>query len=186
MGVSDFMKKMMFVRQFSSDNGKITVYDVRLVTLAFISLKEMQEEIISGLGKKGVGIIYNASKKGGYEMAKQLCTVMGLSGSKAVDLLMLGCRELTGWGSFELMDYKPAERKAIFHVTNGPFGEVPSKAENCHFTRGLVAGAMTYIFNSEVDAVETKCMAKGERFCEIVVQPCKDFSADSKLVKEQL
>jgi len=186
MSISNFMKKMMLVRQFSSDNGKITVYNVRLVTLAFVSLKEIQNEIMAKLGKGGVSILYNSAKKGGYELTKQLCNIMGISGPKAVELLITGCRELTGWGNFELIDYNSSERKAIFHVSNGPFAEVPGSVESCHFARGLIAGALTYVFNSEVDAIETKCASKGSAFCEFVVQPYANLDVSSKLVKEQL
>lgn len=186
MGISDFMKKMMFVRQFNSENGAISVYELRLVTMAFVSLREIQKEMLEELGGRGVQIIYTSSKKGGYELAKQLSSVMGVSGSKAIDLLVIGCRDLTGWGNFKLVDYKSDEKKAIFQVTNGPFAETKAKAESCHFTRGLIAGAMEQILGGEIDAVETKCASKGDAYCEFVVQPSKNFDTKSQRVKEQL
>ena len=186
MGLSAFMKKLMFARQFTAGKGRIQAISIRLVSMAFVSLNEIQEEIINELGKKGIQIIYAAAKEGGYALAKQLCMSVGISGKEAVDMLMVGCSDLTGWGEFKLIDYKAEEGHAVFHIFDSPFKEVKSKSPQCHFARGLVAGSLRYIFNKEVDAVETKCISSGAEHCEFIVKPTGQFERNAKIVKEQL
>jgi predicted hydrocarbon binding protein len=52
-------------------------------------------------------------------------------------------------------------------------------------SRGFAAGAASVLFKTNVDCIETKCIADGSKFCEFIIQEKKNLK-DKKLVKQQL
>jgi len=48
-----------------------------------------------------------------------------------------------------------------------------SKKPVCHWLRGVGAGICTVAFESEFEVKETKCFAKGDKYCEFVATPKK-------------
>ena len=74
------------------------------------------------------------------------------------------------------------------HLTKSRFAEVygPSKEPIDDIVRGFIAGGASLLFSKDVEAVETKCISKGDRFCEIVVQSKEKFDLSKKLIKNQL
>jgi len=55
-----------------------------------------------------------------------------------------------------------------------------------HIPRGWFAGAACVFFGKDVDAVETKCIAKGDEYCEFIIKPKNRFDFNNDLVKSQL
>ncbi|RLF10226.1 MAG: hypothetical protein DRJ98_06565 [Thermoprotei archaeon] len=44
---------------------------------------------------------------------------------------------------------------------------------NSEFFRGILSGGLSVIFDKVLLAVETKCIAKGDPYCEFVVKPAE-------------
>jgi hypothetical protein len=51
--------------------------------------------------------------------------------------------------------------------------------------RGQVAGIIEYFLEKEVLCVQTKCIAKGDKFCEYVVKPLSEWDTGDPLYVEQ-
>jgi predicted hydrocarbon binding protein len=85
---------------------------------------------------------------------------------------MLKIYVATGWGRIELLDINPTHKTAkvklveAFECTGLSTGKPES-----HFISGHLAGAFSAYFGSDVKAVETKCMAKGDSHCEFDISP---------------
>ncbi|MFH1752210.1 MAG: 4-vinyl reductase, partial [archaeon] len=61
-----------------------------------------------------------------------------------------------------------------------------SKKAICHTLRGYFTGTASNVCGKELEAIETKCMAKGDAFCEFVIKEKSKFDEKSKLFREQL
>jgi predicted hydrocarbon binding protein len=85
---------------------------------------------------------------------------------------MLKIYVATGWGKLELADVNPAHKTAKARLSDGfeCVGLSTGKPES-HFISGHLAGAFSAYFGSDVKAVETKCIAKGDSHCEFDISP---------------
>ena len=74
------------------------------------------------------------------------------------------------------------------HIVNSPVVKSLKERTNFpvdHIARGLHAGAAEVIFKCSMDAVETKCQAMGDQYCEFILKPTEEWKAD-KTYKNQL
>ncbi len=85
--------------------------------------------------------------------------------------------ELGGWGQFEIVDYDEKRKRAIVRIKDASIGSAlkPSSEPVDHVIRGFMAGVASFLFNSDVDYVETKCVAKGDPFCEFIAKQKNEF-----------
>jgi predicted hydrocarbon binding protein len=81
-----------------------------------------------------------------------------------------------GYGISNLTALDFERRTVEIHVKDG-FECVrstnPSGVPQGHFTRGLISGWFSRLFESKIDVVETRCVAKGDPDCVFQVQPFK-------------
>jgi predicted hydrocarbon binding protein len=100
--------------------------------------------------------------------------VFGVHRPKTKEALaeMLKIYVATGWGRLELSEVNPAHKTARVKLTDGfeCVGVSTGKPES-HFISGHLAGAFSAYFGGDVKAVEKKCMAKGDSYCEFEISP---------------
>jgi len=133
-----------------------------------------------------------------YETAKKsvisgftigIMTEYKLSGKGLADVLV-NIAELGGWGKFEIIDYDEAHKRTIIKVLDSAVGtslvNTTSKPVD-HIMRGIMGGMACLIFSSDMDFVETKCIAKGDPYCEFVAKEKSEFLKERSLfVQEQI
>lgn len=94
-----------------------------------------------------------------------------------------------GWGAVKQVDLDKEKKRAIIVVNNSPvalkFSEPPGAPVD-HFLRGIFAGIMTDYFETNVECVETKCMAINHSVCEFVIKPKSEFDFSKEVVQNQL
>ena len=95
---------------------------------------------------------------------------------------------LAGWGEAVPKKQDMQNKTVVFNLNNSIVAKFYGKSKYPvdHLFRGLLCGAMCVIFNTDVEAVETACKAKGDRTCEFVVKPKSQFNLSDPLVKRQL
>jgi predicted hydrocarbon binding protein len=77
-----------------------------------------------------------------------------------------------GWGMMDVvkMSLEAGEAQVrvyqSFECETGKGSETPYG----HFIRGILAGFFTEIFGEEAKAVETKCIATGDPYCEYMIK----------------
>jgi len=83
---------------------------------------------------------------------------------------MLNIYSATGWGRLELSDFDPERKRAKLKLVEGfeCEGMNTGKPES-NFVRGHLAGLLSTFFGSEVKSVETRCISKGDRYCEFEI-----------------
>jgi len=77
-----------------------------------------------------------------------------------------------GWGVPEIVsiDLKKPEITIRFHeLFESKYARRKTKS-NCHFIRGYLAGLFTKFLGKKMFAIETKCVAKGDPYCEFLIR----------------
>ena len=79
------------------------------------------------------------------------------------------------WGVSEVPE--ESEEKAILRVYNSfeaksyLYNEEKSSRPICYFFKGVAAGIFSVAYNKEAEAVERKCLAMGDKYCEFIIAP---------------
>ncbi|WP_048086661.1 V4R domain-containing protein [Ferroglobus placidus] len=134
----------------------------------------IRPETIIGIQKK-VNEICGESKEalfsGGYTggklSAEKFAKELGLS-KEEILAFMCSMGTQLGWGK---MEWELREEKFVVRVHNSPFAEAYGNSTKgvCHLIEGVFAGVGEIIFGKAVSE-ERLCKAKGDDYCEIVVE----------------
>jgi predicted hydrocarbon binding protein len=85
---------------------------------------------------------------------------------------MLNVYFATGWGKPELMEFNPGQMKAKVRM-GAAFecdGRTTGRPEG-RFVSGHLAGCLSAYFDTELGAVESHCVSKGDSHCEFEISP---------------
>jgi len=126
-------------------------------------------------------ILYEAGKAAGMmdvQKTRDFLQRIGTSKEKLVDIIVndikIPARLGLCFSKVDKFDKKTGE--TVFRVENSfstLYGQ--SKKAVCCFLSGHFAGSMSYLYGSEFEAVETKCVCKGDDYCEFRVMPKELF-----------
>lgn len=95
----------------------------------------------------------------------------GFKGIRALEFLRIRAL-LFGWAYMEVSKLEESRKTAMVRLFDNWECELfrgSNELQN-HFMRGILAGFFSSLFGVEVDAVETKCIAKGDSFCEFIIK----------------
>ena len=146
----------------------------RAVLMRVEALRGMLDAVEStppGMGKDAVhaqGIGYGRKAWEGLLLRHRPNTKEGLAE-------MLHLFNATGWAKLVLLDFNPDHHRAKVRMTEGfectglSTGEVEG-----YFIGGVLAGALSAYFGTDVDAHETRCLSRGDPCCEFEVAPLGD------------
>jgi hypothetical protein len=116
-------------------------------------------------------VIYDAGKNMGAHAAKRLKEMFGLEGKDLI-LAVAQAGQATGWAVTEIRNIDFNRLSATIIVKDcfeaAAWRKKPYNV--CQWTRGYLAGCMSAVFGKPVEAVEVKCMAKGDEHCEFKIQ----------------
>lgn len=95
---------------------------------------------------------------------------------------------LAGWGEAIPKKENAKDQTIVFNLNNSIVAQFHGKSRYAvdHLFRGLLCGAMCVIFKTDMEAVETACVAIGDPTCEFVVKPKDKFDLSNPIVKKQL
>lgn len=184
MVLSPIIKKLMFVRQFDIDKGKIELLGGRQIMIHASAVLELQEI--------DEGKVYESAKqsslkniKGAVEHAQvygkmrdvfmdeiaSLGKKIGETDSGVINTLQ-EIFNVYGLGEINIQELDNAGKKAIVIVRDSALVEEftkktkgRSKAPVCSLTAGVIAGMFSYIFGKEIDCIEEKCKSQGNSYC---------------------
>ena len=164
----EVMAKLLFNKQIKFDDGRLVLLGIRDSFTPLDTYLEFQK-IMFKSGKEK--LIYDSAKVAGFNWFKKMSELFpGITQNKAsnwgIDLIAL-----SGWGipEIEKIDFK--NKYAVFILKNSTvargFGS-SEKPVDCLFA-GLLAGGMSFSLKEDLDAIETHCLAKGDKECKFVV-----------------
>lgn len=166
------MSKLLMSNQIKFTDGRLILFerDIFFIpTAAFVQILKIL------IDTKNEEVLYRAAKGAGVTWFKNMS--LAYPGMKQTEAINWGMDIVTlaGWGKISLNSINLDSKNSIFVMTDSLVAKLYGKT-NCsvdHLFRGLVAGAVSYILNQEVDAFETHCVAKGDPVCRFTVSPVK-------------
>jgi predicted hydrocarbon binding protein/predicted amino acid-binding ACT domain protein len=135
----------------------------------FWALWDGFERILKHSGLSAV--LYDAGKRMGEHAAKRLREMFGLEGEDLIHA-MAQAGQATGWAITEIkqLDFKAPSATIIVKDCFEAAAWRKKPYNVCHWTRGYLSGYMSTVFGKPVEAVEAKCMAKGDKYCEFEIK----------------
>lgn len=137
----------------------------------FSSLWEEIEKILTPSGFEAV--LYNAGKKSGQHMIHIFSQVIPFEPeTESLAEVLKQATQAIGWGIVVSWKMNPKRLSASIEVKDC-FEAVLRKNANrkvCHWTRGFLAGYLSYIFGKPVEAIETRCFAEGSKTCRFQIK----------------
>lgn len=157
--LSDFIQRLLFVREFQLGNGSTEIIGTRQMIVPLDFMLSMQEADPDNFYR-------NMSSS----MGRFFDTIGKVLGEdtfrKAEDLF-----NLLGLGRLKIVDYNPDEKKAFVEIHDTPIKvECGHRSHICSITTGVLAGIFSYLFKKEVHATVNKCMARGDEHCEFIIK----------------
>lgn len=163
--ISAFLKKLLFVRQFSIVDGKIEMLEKREIMLPsdlFFKIQESNDKV------------YEVSKKAALKSTKEFAVKIGRSEDGMMENLK-NIFESFGIGPIEIPDLNNEKKEAIVIVKESLIAteyktlEKNSKKNSCDLIAGILAGMFSHLFDSNIDAMETKCLSTGAPYCSFKI-----------------
>lgn len=163
------MTEKNIISQLTHDpkKGAILFSDVRYLLIRPETLASFQDMLEKEIGIERSGdILYSGGFTGGKLSGQKYKESYDLSDKEALEFMCRMGGEI-GWGSMTIQQLDNENKRLTIKVTHSPFAEAYVGDQNhaCHLLRGVFGGLSTWIFGSEVEARETKCMANGDNFC---------------------
>jgi len=186
MPLSSFLQKLLFVRQFSINKGKIEVLGNRYIMLDASDLLVLQDidktkmyERAKEISKKNLkslvehAQVYKNIKTQSLKNIANLSKKIGKSDEGVIKTLQQ-IFEIYGLGKLNLLDLNNKDKKVILNIPNSALSDAclqnkKSKTPVCTLTAGILAGIFSYIFDKDVDCIETKCRACGAETCDFKI-----------------
>ncbi len=163
--LSNFIKKLLFTRQFFMKNGTIEILRTKQILLPSSIIHDFQTD--EGL--------YDSIKT---NVKKEFHEIANNFGSKREDLIknITDIFDIYGLGKLELVDVNEESKSANLNLFNSAIAHAHiaknsnSKKPICNLTSAVLAGIFSFIFNEDVDCYEKNCFGKGDEFCEFVIK----------------
>jgi len=178
------VRKQPFVRSahLIAPNSQGVLFDNHFFPLvvgkrrAVIFRRRVYESLFKGVREKfgtaGEAMLYYQ----GYAVGQRTCQAYredtGIEEPEALVGLGKAYFKTSGWGILDVVNLNVEKGEAqvriyeSFECESGKDSETPYG----HFTRGILAGFFSNIFQRESKAVETKCIATGDPYCEYTVK----------------
>jgi predicted hydrocarbon binding protein len=157
--------------EYEGDSGSLLYRGVRYLLIRPETIVGFQKHIEEKFGSDAAReAMFAGGFQGGKLSAERYMKEFKL---EAKDVLEFMCSMGTalGWGKME-WSWDRMGDKIIVRVHNSPFARSYGSSERgvCYLVEGVFAGIGEVIFGG-AKSEERKCVAKGDDFCEFVIQP---------------
>ena len=139
-----------------------------------VSILERIRSIFGPESRSAQVMLHQIGEAGGQRVSEAVKTMTGLVFMRNNIARALSLFTAVGWGILDVKTVDPDKKTAEIHIKDG-FESADSRntstTAQCHFTRGLLTGWFSTLFETKIDVAETHCVAKGDPFCIFLVQP---------------
>lgn len=161
-----------FSKLLKVQDGNLDLMGVDINIIPTKILCDLQKGLIDSLGfEKAYNEIYGQAKTGSIDYNKAFMKKQKFKDKhKTVDW-QTKIVTFSGWGKLEVMKIDFAEQNHLVKFNNSIFPKNYGKAKYAVdiIPTGFVAGGLTAVTGKDMDALEVKCMARGDPFCQIEV-----------------
>lgn len=178
MPISEFIKKMMFSRKLSFEQGRFEMLGIRGVILPTFTITKFIEEVYQENGDRVFDMMFEAGKKHGRTAVEKLGREHGVSKREFLSKLM-DSANVMGLGEMEIMEMEQNYFKSS--IKGSPFVEEFKKSEVLkdverpvtEFVRGISHGIGEEFFDSEVKTEYEASEFQGDQKTVIKVSEVK-------------
>jgi len=184
MALSSILKRLLFVRQFDINEGKINLLGDREIMLdasALLALQEIDKSGLYNIGKKeGISKmkgavqhanVYKEMKDVFIQEIARLGKKIGESDEGTIKTLQ-EIFNIYGLGEMTIQEIDNKAKSAVVLIKESTIAEEWAKRNKgrskigvCSLTAGVIAGMFSYIFDKEIDCSEERCRAAGNSYC---------------------
>jgi predicted hydrocarbon binding protein len=173
--LAEFLKKAIFSRMFTADEGKIKLLKSDYMLVHVPAMAEMIYDFskIKGGKKK----LYDTGYDSGEDVMLDFKSVLSPAKIIVNTMMntMMGVQEMLGWGKFDLKKFDKKKSYMVIHWDSAiaramikKFGRQDEPM--CSWPCGVLAGALGVLLDDKLQARETKCIAKGDEYCELIIE----------------
>jgi len=160
----DFAKKLIFARELKMERGSMIILNQNVAVFPVSLFNYLIES-----DPKIIPLLYNGGKESAKLFAKELIKKYNFKATQIKDWLK-NIIEFAGWGEAEFVKYDQSNHIAVLRVKNSSLAIQSKKKEAVdHLIRGFFAGGGTISMSTELDCIETRCIARKDNICEFVV-----------------
>lgn len=145
----------------------------RAVMMRYRFLNAMFNRVREAFGSGGEVIIFEEGFAYGNESWKDLVESVGRDFARSHIKEMLMIYQAVGWFRLEGVELGKEGTVTMRAAQNFECEGAKSTSPRSHFVRGHLAGSLTAIMGERMSCEETKCVAKGDPFCEFTLTPEK-------------
>jgi len=129
--------------------------------------QEMIRGLYEKLGETGAILIYHLAYSGGKLLAKYLSEKLGLKDTELL-IEVLKVYQAGGWGRVELIRYDPLTMSIVLRLYDSIECKTFKGSDKpaSQFIRGHLSGLLSGLLNADIRIIESKCIAKGDPYCE--------------------
>lgn len=148
----------------------------RTIVMRLQGYKGIIADVRKHFGTAGEAFLYYVGFDSGVEYAKSHLNMgakLGLTEpTKIFKLISAGLFTCVGYGRMEVLKITTDPPKALIRIYNSFECElgIGTGKSFSHLVRGMIAGTLTILLNSKMKAIETKCIAKRDPYCEFKIE----------------
>lgn len=168
-------------KTLSLKDGKIQLMGTPVNIIPTDILCDWQKDLIQTAGlQQAYQAFYESAKAGALDYNKEFIKIYKFKDRRDIIEWQWKIVTLAGWGKWKVHSITK-DNILTARFENSPFPRLygQSKYPVDFIPTGFSAGGISAAFNEKLDAVETKCMAMGDPYCEIMVGP-PDFISQKK------
>jgi predicted hydrocarbon binding protein len=174
MALAPMLKKMLIGNAFMTDRGRVKMFENMEYTLFPSRALALN---LQKVGKKGgEKYLFDLGYKTTTYFDKELMETIHLSGTGSETANKIKpIFDILGWGTFEYVkkEYSKNNHHFIVRLYNNPISDHAKRlfgndSKVCSFLLGMQSAHTKIIFGVDVEYKETKCVTKGDPYCEFV------------------
>lgn len=181
-----FVTKLLMSGQLKFEQGQLSIFDYRVLIFPMEMVSLIIEKSLHD--KKFSAEIYDASKKAVLGFTKDVSKRLNIKNKKEILEMLFKLTEMNGYGQITPVKIDYENNLGILQLRGLPSKSLLGRFKGVKtadvYWCGLVAGGLSFVFGTDVDAVETRCVISGKDSCEIVA--AKKETLDKYLKENKL
>lgn len=181
------LAELLMTGEVTFEQGEIKVLKARFMLVPADLVAEFTREMAKDDEK--AKWLYTSTKRIFKEKFTQEVRRKYLLDKKKLFNWIASIAEIAGYGRIQIVDYDEKNMRGIARIYNNAICAAlkPSQKAMGHIFRGMTAGVAEAAYDAQGDCIETKCIAKGDEYCEFVVRLTSDFEKEqAEILKDQL
>ena len=175
MALAPMLKKMLMGNAFMTDKGRVKMFENMEYTLFPSRALAIN---LQKIGKKGgekylFDLGYKTTMQFDRELMDTIQLQSGIGNETANKIKPIF--DILGWGTFEYVkkEYTKGSHHFIVRLLNSPISDHAKRlfsrdSKVCSFLLGMHSAHTKIIFGVDAKYKETKCITKGDQYCEFV------------------